>query len=146
MQPAMMMFSSKYWARRGFSLDSAVPEEHQLLGSLTVSTEQLEVSRVFARVAIVWASPDGHLVCIRTHTSTHPFLSCLLASVLSTFFFSKSKAGELIIACSILCPQNRKWSFWTLRIRVYVNQCPKNPECMGTLKGHLLRRSIRRKN
>ncbi|XP_059042326.1 tryptophan 5-hydroxylase 2 isoform X1 [Mustela nigripes] len=38
MQPAMMMFSSKYWARRGFSLDSAVPEEHQLLGSLTVST------------------------------------------------------------------------------------------------------------
>ncbi|NWZ21217.1 TPH2 hydroxylase, partial [Asarcornis scutulata] len=27
MQPAMMMFSSKYWARRGFSLDSALPEE-----------------------------------------------------------------------------------------------------------------------
>ncbi|KFO36270.1 Tryptophan 5-hydroxylase 2 [Fukomys damarensis] len=37
MQPAMMMFSSKYWARRGFSLDSAVPEEHQLLGSLTLN-------------------------------------------------------------------------------------------------------------
>ncbi|KAK2492623.1 hypothetical protein MC885_020528 [Smutsia gigantea] len=37
MQPAMMMFSSKYWARRGLSLDSAVPEEHQLLGSLTLS-------------------------------------------------------------------------------------------------------------
>ncbi|ELW67966.1 Tryptophan 5-hydroxylase 2 [Tupaia chinensis] len=35
MQPAMMMFSSKYWARRGFSLDSAVPDEHQLLGNLT---------------------------------------------------------------------------------------------------------------
>ncbi|XP_064139890.1 tryptophan 5-hydroxylase 2 isoform X2 [Loxodonta africana] len=35
MQPAMMMFSSKYWARRGFSLDSAVPEE--LLGSLTLN-------------------------------------------------------------------------------------------------------------
>ncbi|XP_075408883.1 tryptophan 5-hydroxylase 2 isoform X1 [Tenrec ecaudatus] len=31
MQPAMMMFSSKYWARRGLSLDSAVSEE--LLGS-----------------------------------------------------------------------------------------------------------------
>ncbi|NXC24588.1 TPH2 hydroxylase, partial [Campylorhamphus procurvoides] len=27
MQPAMMMFSSKYWARRGFSLDSALPEQ-----------------------------------------------------------------------------------------------------------------------
>uniref|UniRef100_A0A8C3W011 Tryptophan 5-hydroxylase 2 n=1 Tax=Catagonus wagneri TaxID=51154 RepID=A0A8C3W011_9CETA len=37
MQPAMMMFSSKYWARRGLSLDSAVPEEHQLLGSLTLN-------------------------------------------------------------------------------------------------------------
>nr|BAC04385.1 unnamed protein product [Homo sapiens] len=37
MQPAMMMFSSKYWARRGFSLDSAVPEEHQLLGSSTLN-------------------------------------------------------------------------------------------------------------
>nr|XP_060515634.1 tryptophan 5-hydroxylase 2 [Panthera onca] len=37
MQPAMMMFSSKYWARRGFSLDSAVPEEHQILGSLTLN-------------------------------------------------------------------------------------------------------------
>ncbi|NWX89809.1 TPH2 hydroxylase, partial [Nothoprocta pentlandii] len=29
MQPAMMMFASKYWARRGFSLDSAPPEEHR---------------------------------------------------------------------------------------------------------------------
>ncbi|XP_044535126.1 tryptophan 5-hydroxylase 2 [Gracilinanus agilis] len=37
MQPAMMMFSSKYWARRGLSLDSAVPEEHQLLSSLTLN-------------------------------------------------------------------------------------------------------------
>ncbi|KAH0501927.1 Tryptophan 5-hydroxylase 2 [Microtus ochrogaster] len=37
MQPAMMMFSSKYWARRGLSLDSAVPEEHQLVGSLTLN-------------------------------------------------------------------------------------------------------------
>uniref|UniRef100_A0A8C2N6U9 Tryptophan 5-hydroxylase 2 n=1 Tax=Capra hircus TaxID=9925 RepID=A0A8C2N6U9_CAPHI len=37
MQPAMMMFSSKYWARRGLSLDSAVPEEHQLLASLTLN-------------------------------------------------------------------------------------------------------------
>ncbi|CAD7676921.1 unnamed protein product [Nyctereutes procyonoides] len=37
MQPAMMMFSSKYWAKRGFSLDSAVPEDHQLLGSLTLN-------------------------------------------------------------------------------------------------------------
>uniref|UniRef100_A0A6I8PDX4 Tryptophan 5-hydroxylase 2 n=1 Tax=Ornithorhynchus anatinus TaxID=9258 RepID=A0A6I8PDX4_ORNAN len=37
MQPAMMMFSSKYWARRGFSLDSAVPEEHQLFGNLTLN-------------------------------------------------------------------------------------------------------------
>ncbi|XP_006882629.1 PREDICTED: tryptophan 5-hydroxylase 2 isoform X1 [Elephantulus edwardii] len=35
MQPAMMMFSSKYWARRGLSLDSAVPEE--LLGGLTLN-------------------------------------------------------------------------------------------------------------
>ncbi|XP_029453483.1 tryptophan 5-hydroxylase 2 isoform X2 [Rhinatrema bivittatum] len=34
MQPAMMMFSSKYWARRGLSLDSAVPEEHP--GGLSV--------------------------------------------------------------------------------------------------------------
>ncbi|XP_074840136.1 tryptophan 5-hydroxylase 2 isoform X2 [Carettochelys insculpta] len=34
MQPAMMMFSSKYWARRGLSLDSAVPGEHQGLSSL----------------------------------------------------------------------------------------------------------------
>lgn len=32
-----MMFSSKYWARRGLSLDSAVPEEHQLLGNLTLN-------------------------------------------------------------------------------------------------------------
>ncbi|NXO07951.1 TPH2 hydroxylase, partial [Oriolus oriolus] len=37
MQPAMMMFSSKYWARRGFSLDSALPEERPAAGSLTVS-------------------------------------------------------------------------------------------------------------
>ncbi|KAB0377893.1 hypothetical protein FD755_009471 [Muntiacus reevesi] len=37
MQPAMMMFSSKYWARRGLSLDSAVPEEHQLLASSTLN-------------------------------------------------------------------------------------------------------------
>ncbi|XP_072597392.1 tryptophan 5-hydroxylase 2 [Vulpes vulpes] len=37
MQPAMMMFSSKYWAKRGFSLDSAVPEDHQLPGSLTLN-------------------------------------------------------------------------------------------------------------
>ncbi|XP_044834816.1 tryptophan 5-hydroxylase 2 isoform X2 [Mauremys mutica] len=35
MQPAMMMFSSKYWARRGLSLDSAVPGEHPGLGHLT---------------------------------------------------------------------------------------------------------------
>nr|XP_008109161.1 PREDICTED: tryptophan 5-hydroxylase 2 isoform X2 [Anolis carolinensis] len=35
MQPAMMMFSSKYWARRGLSLDSAVPLEHPLHGNLT---------------------------------------------------------------------------------------------------------------
>ncbi|KAL6082484.1 hypothetical protein STEG23_037044 [Scotinomys teguina] len=33
----MMMFSSKYWARRGLSLDSAVPEQHQLLGSSTLN-------------------------------------------------------------------------------------------------------------
>lgn len=37
MQPAMMMFSSKYWARRGFSLDSALPEERPAAGSFTVS-------------------------------------------------------------------------------------------------------------
>lgn len=37
MQPAMMMFSSKYWARRGFSLDSALPEERPAGGGLTVS-------------------------------------------------------------------------------------------------------------
>ncbi|XP_004700501.1 tryptophan 5-hydroxylase 2 isoform X1 [Echinops telfairi] len=43
MQPAMMMFSSKYWARRGLSLDSAVSEE--LLGSsVTVSTDFLSSS------------------------------------------------------------------------------------------------------
>ncbi|XP_043349218.1 tryptophan 5-hydroxylase 2 isoform X2 [Dermochelys coriacea] len=35
MQPAMMMFSSKYWARRGLSLDSAVPAEHPGLGHRT---------------------------------------------------------------------------------------------------------------
>ncbi|XP_056137326.1 tryptophan 5-hydroxylase 2 isoform X2 [Lampris incognitus] len=29
MQPAMMMFSSKYWARRGLSLDSAMFDQHQ---------------------------------------------------------------------------------------------------------------------
>jgi len=28
MQPAMMMFSSKYWARRGLSLDSAMFQQH----------------------------------------------------------------------------------------------------------------------
>lgn len=39
MQPAMMMFSSKYWARRGLSLDSAVPQEHPLQGNLTVSSK-----------------------------------------------------------------------------------------------------------
>ncbi|NXN87074.1 TPH2 hydroxylase, partial [Bombycilla garrulus] len=37
MQPAMMMFSSKYWARRGFSLDSALPEERSAAGSLTLN-------------------------------------------------------------------------------------------------------------
>ncbi|NWU68469.1 TPH2 hydroxylase, partial [Pterocles burchelli] len=37
MQPAMMMFSSKYWARRGFSLDSALPEERHAVGSLTLN-------------------------------------------------------------------------------------------------------------
>ncbi|KAK4832086.1 hypothetical protein QYF61_020701 [Mycteria americana] len=37
MQPAMMMFSSKYWARRGFSLDSALPEERPAVGSLTLN-------------------------------------------------------------------------------------------------------------
>ncbi|XP_019372235.1 PREDICTED: tryptophan 5-hydroxylase 2 [Gavialis gangeticus] len=36
MQPAMMMFSSKYWARRGLSLDSAVPDEH-LVSNLTLN-------------------------------------------------------------------------------------------------------------
>ncbi|RMC09952.1 hypothetical protein DUI87_12739 [Hirundo rustica rustica] len=33
----MMMFSSKYWARRGFSLDSALPEERPAAGSLTLN-------------------------------------------------------------------------------------------------------------
>ncbi|XP_068257078.1 tryptophan 5-hydroxylase 2 isoform X2 [Nyctibius grandis] len=37
MQPAMMMFSSKYWARRGFSLDSALPEERPAVGSLALN-------------------------------------------------------------------------------------------------------------
>ncbi|NXS55330.1 TPH2 hydroxylase, partial [Brachypteracias leptosomus] len=37
MQPAMMMFSSKYWARRGFSLDSAPPEERPAVGNLTLN-------------------------------------------------------------------------------------------------------------
>ncbi|XP_030070558.1 tryptophan 5-hydroxylase 2 isoform X2 [Microcaecilia unicolor] len=37
MQPAMMMFSSKYWARRGLSLDSAVPVDHQLPGHQTLN-------------------------------------------------------------------------------------------------------------
>lgn len=59
MQPAMMMFSSKYWARRGLSLDSAVPEEHQLSSSSTVSIWQ---SPVFSRAAIVLTSPYGHLL------------------------------------------------------------------------------------
>ncbi|XP_006026309.1 tryptophan 5-hydroxylase 2 [Alligator sinensis] len=36
MQPAMMMFSSKYWARRGLSLDSAVPDEH-LVSNVTLN-------------------------------------------------------------------------------------------------------------
>lgn len=39
MQPAMMMFSSKYWARRGLSLDSAMFDQ-QHLGASMVSTEQ----------------------------------------------------------------------------------------------------------
>uniref|UniRef100_A0A3B3YCQ1 Tryptophan 5-hydroxylase 2 n=1 Tax=Poecilia mexicana TaxID=48701 RepID=A0A3B3YCQ1_9TELE len=30
MQPAMMMFSSKYWSRRGMSLDSAIIEDEKL--------------------------------------------------------------------------------------------------------------------
>ncbi|XP_043912930.1 tryptophan 5-hydroxylase 2 [Protopterus annectens] len=30
MHPSVMMFSSKYWARRGFSLDSAVLEDHPI--------------------------------------------------------------------------------------------------------------------
>lgn len=38
MQPAMMMFSSKYWARRGFSLDSALPEERPAGLTLNRST------------------------------------------------------------------------------------------------------------
>lgn len=29
MQPAMMMFSSKYWSRRGMSLDSAMFQQQQ---------------------------------------------------------------------------------------------------------------------
>ncbi|CAI5785620.1 tryptophan 5-hydroxylase 2 [Podarcis lilfordi] len=33
----MMMFSSKYWARRGLSLDSAVPLEHPLHGNVTLN-------------------------------------------------------------------------------------------------------------
>ncbi|XP_067420027.1 tryptophan 5-hydroxylase 2 isoform X1 [Emydura macquarii macquarii] len=37
MQPAMMMFSSKYWARRGLSLDSAVPGEQPGLGNLPLN-------------------------------------------------------------------------------------------------------------
>lgn len=39
MQPAMMMFSSKYWARRGLSLDSAMYDQQHLAASM-VSTEQ----------------------------------------------------------------------------------------------------------
>lgn len=39
MQPAMMMFSSKYWARRGLSLDSAMYDQQHLATSM-VSTEQ----------------------------------------------------------------------------------------------------------
>ncbi|ETE68639.1 Tryptophan 5-hydroxylase 2, partial [Ophiophagus hannah] len=37
MQPAMMMFSSKYWARRGLSLDSAVPQEYPLPRNVTLN-------------------------------------------------------------------------------------------------------------
>lgn len=36
MQPSMMMFSSKYWARRGLSLDSAMLDQ-QHLGNNMVS-------------------------------------------------------------------------------------------------------------
>uniref|UniRef100_A0A673JKD4 Tryptophan 5-hydroxylase 2 n=1 Tax=Sinocyclocheilus rhinocerous TaxID=307959 RepID=A0A673JKD4_9TELE len=34
MQPAMMMFSSKYWARRGLSLDSAMYDQQHLAASM----------------------------------------------------------------------------------------------------------------
>ncbi|XP_050991474.1 tryptophan 5-hydroxylase 2 [Labeo rohita] len=34
MQPAMMMFSSKYWARRGMSLDSAMYDQQHLAASM----------------------------------------------------------------------------------------------------------------
>lgn len=43
MQPAMMMFSSKYWARRGLSLDSAVPQEYPLSRNVTVSIKRLKI-------------------------------------------------------------------------------------------------------
>lgn len=41
MQPAMMMFSSKYWARRGLSLDSAMYDQQHLAASM-VGTEQFD--------------------------------------------------------------------------------------------------------
>lgn len=47
MQPAMMMFSSKYWARRGLSLDSAMYDQQHLAASM-VSTEQLMDPRLGA--------------------------------------------------------------------------------------------------
>uniref|UniRef100_A0A3Q1GE90 Tryptophan 5-hydroxylase 2 n=1 Tax=Acanthochromis polyacanthus TaxID=80966 RepID=A0A3Q1GE90_9TELE len=41
MQPAMMMFSSKYWSRRGLSLDSAICMfEQQLRGNLWAASDK----------------------------------------------------------------------------------------------------------
>lgn len=53
MQPAMMMFSSKYWARRGLSLDSAMYDQQHLASSM-VSAEPIERSCFGRHIPGTW--------------------------------------------------------------------------------------------
>lgn len=45
MQPAMMMFSSKYWARRGLSLDSAMLDQQHLGNNMVCINIMIDLSR-----------------------------------------------------------------------------------------------------
>lgn len=44
MQPSMMMFSSKYWARRGLSLDSAMLDQQHLGNNMVSIRTMLDFS------------------------------------------------------------------------------------------------------